>query len=225
MTVPIAGEQRFSFGYHLNSWDLGGLELETGAADSSHPRVRRGFEALARDGFSNDFARRFMRAGEVDPPEIATATAGSPASRCSPASRRSSAYACRRSTATRSRSTAAPGQRARRLAAIGRVLAGFGSPVVVIGGGPARTRRAPARRRRARTVRRALGEIGAIAGELGRGRLPPAPRLFVETREELDRVMERLDTSPLRPLHRPCAPRQLRRRPGRDHPRVRQRVR
>ena len=24
------GEQRFTFGYHLNSWDLGGLDLETG---------------------------------------------------------------------------------------------------------------------------------------------------------------------------------------------------
>ena len=60
---PTHPEQRFSIGYHLNSWDLGGLELEPGL------RFLAGegfgwFEALARDGFSNDFARRFMRAGE-----------------------------------------------------------------------------------------------------------------------------------------------------------------
>jgi inosose dehydratase len=67
-------EQRFTFGYHLNSWDLGGLNLEEGLryiAGAGFPW----FEALARDGYSNDFARRFMRVGEAEPPEFTSDTA------------------------------------------------------------------------------------------------------------------------------------------------------
>src|SRR3954470_254025 len=59
-TAPV---QRFSIGYHLNSWDLGGLDLEPGLRFLAAEGFGW-FEALARDGFSNDFARRFMRAGE-----------------------------------------------------------------------------------------------------------------------------------------------------------------
>jgi hypothetical protein len=81
MTTP---EQRFSIGYHLNSWDLGGLELEPGLRFLAAEGFRW-FEALARDGFSNDFARRSI-CGR--------------ASRSSRACRRSSGCGSPRSTAT-----------------------------------------------------------------------------------------------------------------------------
>ncbi len=189
------GEQRFTFGYHLNSWDLGGLDLETGLR-FIHSAGFAWVEALARDGFSNDFARRFMRAGEVEPPEVATDTAW--LARVALFSRiqeelglrLSSLYCNAELINTRT------WQRERDcLAAIGRVLKGFGSPGLVIGGGPPAVE-LPHEPDGYNALARALAEVGVLVGELGLWTAyHPHLDTFVQNREELDRLMERLDTS------------------------------
>jgi inosose dehydratase len=82
------------------------------------------------------------------------------------------------------------------LHAIARILAGFESPVLVVGGGP------PARPQEPHTSEdydafcRALAEVGASASALGlAAAYHPHLDCFVETREQLDRVMDRLDVS------------------------------
>jgi inosose dehydratase len=189
------GEQRFTFGYHLNSWDLGGLDLETGLR-FIHSAGFAWVEALARDGFSNDFARRFMRVGEVEPPEIATDTAW--LSRVALFSRIQEELGLRLSSlycnAELINTRTWRGERDC-LAAIGRVLKGFGSPGLVIGGGPAALE-LPHEADAYNALARALGEIGALVGELGLWTAyHPHLDTFVQDREELDRLMERLDTS------------------------------
>ena len=54
--------QRFSFGYHLNTWDLAGEPLDK-ALEFLHGAGFHWFEALAGDTLATDFARRFMTLG------------------------------------------------------------------------------------------------------------------------------------------------------------------
>jgi inosose dehydratase len=190
-----APDQRFAIGYHLNSWDLGGLELEPGLRFLAQSGFGW-FEALARDGFSNDFARRFMRAGEVEPPEsggdleflqrIALFSRMQRELGLRLSSLYCNAELINPRTWPRERET---------LEAIARLLVGFGAPVLVIGGGP------PARPGEPHTAAdydrfcRALEEIGAAAGALGlRVAYHPHLDCFVETRAQLDEVMDRLDS-------------------------------
>jgi inosose dehydratase len=193
MTTP---EQRFSIGYHLNSWDLGGLELEPGLRFLASEGFGW-FEALARDGFSNDFARRFMRSGEVAPPTVSTDLDLWP--RLALFSRVQEELGLRLSSlytnAELINPNTWPGERDT-LHSISRILAGFGAPLLVIGGGP------PDRPDRPRETGdfdrfcRSLEEVGEIAGALGLATAyHPHLDTLVETREELDQVMSRLDTS------------------------------
>lgn len=189
-------EQRFAIGYHLNSWDLGGLDLEEGL------RFLAGegfgwFEALARDGFSNDFARRFMRAGEVEPPTVWTDLNLWP--RIALFSRIQEELGLRLSSlycnAELINPSTWPGER-NALTAIARLLSGFGSPILVIGGGPPERHGEPRTADDYRAFARALGEVGAAAAAVGvTAAYHPHLDCFVETREQLDRVMEALDTS------------------------------
>jgi inosose dehydratase len=187
--------QRFSFGYHLNSWDLGGLELEPGLrflADSGFGW----FEALSRDGFSNDFARRFMEVGEVEAVEPATDTSW--LSRISLFSRVQQELGLRLSSLYCNveliNSRTWPLER-ECLEAIARMLKGFAAPGLVIGGGPPAAPGQPHTPERYDTFARALGEIGSIVGEMGMWTAyHPHLDTFVQTRDELDQVMERLNT-------------------------------
>jgi inosose dehydratase len=187
--------QRFSIGYHLNSWDLGGLDLAEGLRFLAGEGFRW-FEALARDGFSNDFARRFMRAGEVTPPTNQSDLDF--LSRIALFSRAQQELGLRLSSLYCNAELINPrtwlGER-ENLRAVARLLVGFDAPVLVIGGGP------PADPRQAHSVEeyqafcQALEEIGALSAELGiAAAYHPHLDCFVETREQLDRVMDRLDT-------------------------------
>jgi inosose dehydratase len=161
-------EQRFTFGYHLNSWDLGGLNLEEGLrsiAGAGFPW----FEALARDGYSNDFARRFMRVGEAEPPEFTSDTAF--LSRIALFSHIQEQLGLRLSSlycnAELINSRTWRGERDS-LAAIARLLHGFGAPGLVIG----RTRRVTTRRSRARWERSASSSANSGCG-------PPTTRIWI----------------------------------------------
>jgi inosose dehydratase len=188
-------EQRFTFGYHLNSWDLGGLNLEEGLryiAGAGFPW----FEALARDGYSNDFARRFMRVGEAEPPEFTSDTAF--LSRIALFSHIQEQLGLRLSSlycnAELINSRTWRGERDS-LAAIARLLHGFGAPGLVIGGGPPAAPGQPHQASHYKAFARALGEIGELVGELGMWTAyHPHLDTFVETREQLDLLMEELNT-------------------------------
>jgi inosose dehydratase len=187
--------QRFSFGYHLNSWDLGGLELEPGLRFLAESGFGW-FEALSRDGFSNDFARRFMRVGEVEP--IAPDTDVAWLERIALFSRiqeelglRVSSLYCNVElingrTWEHERDC---------LQAIARMLHGFGSPGLVIGGGPPAVPGRPHTDDQYDGFAAALDEIGSAIAQLGMWTAyHPHLDTFVQTRDELDRVMDRLDT-------------------------------
>jgi inosose dehydratase len=152
---------------------------------------------LARDGFSNDFARRFMRAGEVEPPVLRGDLDFWP--RIALFSRVQEELGLRLSSlycnAELINPRTWPAERDT-LHAIARLLAGFRSPVLVIGGGP------PARPEQPHTAEnydafcRALEEVGALASAVGlTTAYHPHLDCFVENREQLDRVMDRLDVS------------------------------
>jgi inosose dehydratase len=192
--VTAGGVQRFSFGYHLNSWDLGGLPLAPGLEFLAQAGFGW-FEALARDGFSNDFARRFMRAGEVEPPEPGTDRAL--LSRVALFSRAQQELGLRLSSLYCNAELINPRTwelERDTLTAIARVLAGFGSPVLVIGGGPPASPGADHSDAEYDAFCAALEEIGSIARELGLWTAyHPHLDCFVETREQLDRMMDRLD--------------------------------
>jgi inosose dehydratase len=192
----MSREQRFSIGYHLNSWDLGGLDLEAGLRFLEAEGFGW-FEALARDSFSNDFARRFMRAGEVEPPTATSDLDLWP--RIALFSRVQEELGLRLSSLYCNAELINPRTwRDERdtLHAIARLLAGFHSPLLVIGGGP------PARPGEPHTSAdydafcKALEEVGVLASALGIGTVyHPHLDCFVETRDQLDRVMDRLDVS------------------------------
>jgi inosose dehydratase len=187
--------QRFSIGYHLNSWDLGGLELEPGLEFLAAEGFGS-FEALARDGYSNDFARRFMRAGHAGPPERGGDIAfWERIALFSRVQRRlglrvASLYV----NAELTNPQTWPGERDT-LESIGRLLAGFGASVLVMGGGPPAL---PGRAHDADEVRvfcAALAEAGKALGELGiRLAYHPHMDTFVETGDQLAVVMDHLDT-------------------------------
>jgi inosose dehydratase len=189
-------EQHFTFGYHLNSWDLGGLDLEEGLR-FIHQAGFGWFEALARDGFSGDFVRRFMRVGEVDPPEPATDTAF--LSRIALFSKIQEELGLRLSSLycnVELVNSHTWRQECACLAAIVRLLHGFGAPGLVIGGGPPAVPGRPLDPALYATLARSLAEIGAIAGELGMWTAyHPHLDTAVQTRDELDLLMDRLDTS------------------------------
>ena len=186
-------QQAFTFGYHLNTWDLGGLPL----ADGLDVIRRNGFtyvEALARDEFSNDFARRYMGTGFQPVPmgstdidflgRIEFFTKAEEAGL-----KLSSLYVNREfvNPLTWDSELAT-------LDAIIRLLHGFGSPGLVLGGGP------PARNGQDHSVEsykrfaKSLNEIGSRADGLGMwAAYHPHIDTFIETREQLDRFMNELN--------------------------------
>jgi inosose dehydratase len=175
---------------------LGGLAFEPGL------RFLAGegfgwFEALARDGFSTDFARRFMRSGEVGPPVVTTDLKLWP--RIALFSRMQEELGLRLSSLYCNAELINPNtwpEERDTLHSIARLLAGFDAPVLVLGGGP------PASVKGSHTASdydrfcRSLEEIGTLASALGLvTAYHPHLDCFVETREQLDEVMSRLDTS------------------------------
>jgi inosose dehydratase len=189
-------QQHFSFGYHLNSWDLGGLPLEEGLrflADKGF----RWFEALARDSFSNDFARRRMQTGFVDVPEVTLDIDF--LRRIALFSRIQAEVGLQLSSLYMNMELINPTTWPRELdtmQAVARMLVGFGSPVLVLGGGPAATPDRPHEPSDYVAFAASLGNIGAYCREIGIWACyHPHLDCFIESREQLDRLMEHLDTS------------------------------
>lgn len=188
-------EQRFAFGYHLNTWDLAGGDLDA-ALRFLRASGFGWFEALTGDSLSTDFARRHMTLGDLAPPAPTTDAAWLERlalfSRAQLQSgiRLASLYANVELVNPR----LWPAERAM-LEGLTRMLKGFDAPLLVLGGGPPDTPQRPHTDEDLARFVAALGEIGRYTASLGIATVyHPHLDTFVERRDQLDRVMDRLDT-------------------------------
>lgn len=187
--------QKFAFGYHLNTWDLGGQPLDR-ALDFLHQTGFGWFEALAGDTLGSDFARRHMTLGEMGAPplmrdvELFQRLALFGRASKDRGIRLSSLYI---NAAWIDDSLWDLERDA--IHVITRFLHSCGCPILVCGGGPAAPESVERPRSDYRTFARRLAEAGRFASDLGIA-MAYHPHLdcFVQTREELDRLMDVVDT-------------------------------
>ena len=189
-------EQRFSIGYHLNSWDLAGLPIKP-ALEFLKGQGFEWFEILAWNSLSDVFARKYMDLGPQEPAEVITDTtflrrmATLSQAQREQGIRLSSLYC----NGTFTDPKMWPWERDA-FEAIARLLAGFGAPVLVMGGGPSEAIAGKHTPEDYKTFCRSLEEIGRITKEFGVETVyHPHLDTFIETREQLDRMMDELDTS------------------------------
>jgi inosose dehydratase len=190
-----AGEQRFDFGYELITWDLWQRPLP----DAYRFLASMGFnwvEALVGNSLATDTARRYMPLPGVGLPphmsdtDMLVRLALLQQAQDVPPLRIGALFV----NATYVDATVWPIERDV-FQAVARFLKGCGGEVLVCGGGPPErfVHHSP---EIYRTFANALAEIGEHAGELGLKTVyHPHLDFFVETREQLDRLMAVLDTS------------------------------
>ncbi len=188
--------QEFTFGYHLNTWDLAGLSIEDGLTAIQ----RNGFkyvEALSRDDISRDFSRRFMGTGFKPVPmgttDVAFLSRAAHFSRAAERGLELSSLYCNREFVN----PLSWSDELATMETITRLLAGFGAPGLVLGGGPPARGVGDHEPDLYRRMARSLTEIAHRAGERGMWvAYHPHIDTFIETREQLDRLMNELDGSP-----------------------------
>ena len=192
--LPPADRQKFEFGFEVIMWDLGGHSV----ADALDLIAGEGFgwyEALLGDSLGADFSRRVMTLGPRSAPEIV-----------------SDIHLLDR-LAFFARAEAERGVRLASLFCDGdwlnpnlwplefakaqivtRLLRTCGSPILVCGGGPPAGENPHSSEDYAAFVER-LHDIGRYTADQGiRAVYHPHIDTFVETREQLDRFMDVLDT-------------------------------
>jgi inosose dehydratase len=196
MTANRADRQRFSIGYHLNSWDLAGLPLQP-ALEFLAAQGFGWFEILAGNSLSDQFARKYMQLGNQAPPGVVTDT--DIFRRFALLSQAQRAYGIRLSSlyvnGTFVNPVAWPYERDA-METLARLLKGFGAPVLVLGGGPAETAGHQHSPEDYKAFARALEDIGKRTADLGIATVyHPHLDTFVERRDQLDRMMDEVDTS------------------------------
>jgi inosose dehydratase len=190
MTPP----QRFSFGYQLITWDFGPLErLEAGLATVADAGFGW-FELLLGDTLGNDYARRSLTLGPVPEPELISDAAIF--RRLSLAADGQARHGVRPSSVyvdgEWTNDLLWPSELAK-VKVITRFLAGCGATVFVCGGGP--HQREPASADAYRLMADRLRTIGEYTESCGiRTVYHPHLDTFIETREQLDRLMDEVDT-------------------------------
>jgi len=186
--------QLFEFGYHLNSWDLGGEPVDEGLAFLAASGFKW-FEALVGDSLSFDHARRFMTLPAGLPPatrdfEMLARLGLFSRAQTEHGIRVASLYA----NPVIVDDTAWPIERDL-IIAIARFLQGCGSNILVVGGGPPELS-TPHSPEDYQLVASRLEDIGARAQELGlRAVYHPHLDCFIETGDQLDRLMDIIDTT------------------------------
>lgn len=196
MTVNRADRQRFSVGYHLNSWDLAGLPLQP-ALEFLAAQGFGWFEILAGNSLSDQFARKYMQLGNQAPPGVVTDT--DIFRRFALLSQAQRGFGIRLSSfyvnGTFVNPVAWPYERDA-METLARLLKGFGAPVLVLGGGPAETTGHPHAPEDYKAFARALEDIGQRTADLGIATVyHPHLDTFIERRDQLDRMMDEVDTS------------------------------
>ncbi|RWO62711.1 MAG: sugar phosphate isomerase/epimerase [Mesorhizobium sp.] len=195
MTTHRAERQRFSIGYHLNSWDLTGLPLRP-AIKFLADQGFGWFEILAFTSLSDQYARKYMQLGNQAPMGVTTDT--DILRRYALLSEGQSEYGIKLSSfyvnAIFTNPVAWTYERDV-LVALARMLKGFGSPVLVLGGGPSEAAAGAHTADDYRAFCRALEDIGRRTKDLGIETVyHPHLDTFIERRDQLDRMMDELDT-------------------------------
>ncbi|MBD2846847.1 TIM barrel protein [Paenibacillus sp. IB182496] len=187
-------KQLFDIGYHLNTWDLSG-QMDTAFQTLSEAGIKW-YEPLVKDSMSDDFCRRYITQRSVALPP-----------------RHSDVYMLERIAAFSNaeldhdmklaglyvnaemlRPNLWPHEWAVIQATV-RLLRAYGSDLLIMGGGPA-ARFRPHAPEEYRAFADKLEAIGAYTARLGiRTVYHPHMDCFIETREQLDRLMDILDTS------------------------------
>ncbi|OLP55572.1 xylose isomerase [Rhizobium rhizosphaerae] len=193
--MPRSDRQRFSIGYHLNSWDLTGQPLRP-ALEFLAKEGFGWFEILAFTSLSDQFVRKFMQLGDVAPPGVTTDT--DILRRYALLSDAQSDLGIRLSSLYVNATFVNPVLWAYErdcLLTLARLLKGFGAPVLVLGGGPSEASGNPHGPEDYRAFCRALEDIGRRTADLGISTVyHPHLDTFVERRDQLDRMMDELDT-------------------------------
>ena len=188
--------QKFAIGYHLNSWDLAGLPLEP-ALEFLAEQGFGWFEILAYNSLSDHFARTCMQLGEMEPAEIITDT--DIFLRYALLSKAQSKFGIRLSSLYANAifvDQTAWKQELDVLISLTRLLKGFGSPVLVLGGGPSLAAGCEHSPQDYKDFANSLAELGRHTQDMGIETVyHPHLDTFIETREQLDRLMDVLDTS------------------------------
>lgn len=196
MQMPARKPQKFSVGYHLNSWDLAGLPLEP-ALKFLADQGFGWFEILAFTSLSDQFARKYMQLGHMAPAGVTTDT--DILRRYAILSKAQAALGIRLSSLYTNAVFVNPlawDQERDVLISLARLLRGFDAPVLVLGGGPPATPGHAHTPQDYRDFAAALADIGRHTRDMGVATVyHPHLDTFIETREQLDRLMDVLDTA------------------------------
>jgi len=189
-----APAQRFSFGYHLITWDLAGESLNDALAFLAENGIQW-FESLLGDSLGTDFARRRMSLGPVRLNPVVRDT--DIFTRLALFARAEREHGLRIASLFASAEYINPNMwpyERDMMQTLARFLHGCGARILVCGGGPSQGTEA----RTAgdyRTFAMRLEEIGHYTDALGiRTVYHPHLDCFIENREQLDRLMDVLDT-------------------------------
>jgi inosose dehydratase len=195
MSEPRSARQRFSIGYHLNSWDLSGLPLRP-ALQFLKGEGFGWFEILAFTSLSDQFARKYMQLGHQAPPGVTTDT--DILRRYAILSEAQSDLGIRLSSLYVNATFVNPvlwEHERDVLVSLARLLKGFGAPVLVLGGGPSEASGNAHGTQDYEDFCSALEDIGRRTADLGVATVyHPHLDTFIERRDQLDRMMDRLDT-------------------------------
>ena len=190
-----AARQRFSIGYHLNSWDLTGQPLRP-ALDFLAAQGFGWFEILAFTSLSDQFARKYMQLGDLPPPGVTTDT--DILRRYAILSQAQSDLGIRLSSLYVNATFVNPNlwdYERDCLLSLARLLKGFDAPVLVLGGGPSEASGNAHEPQDYKAFCRALEDIGRRTADLGISTVyHPHLDTFIERRDQLDRMMDELDT-------------------------------
>jgi inosose dehydratase len=190
-----SARQHFSIGYHLNSWDLTGQPLRP-ALDFLASEGFGWFEILAFTSLSDQFARKYMQLGDLAPSGVTTDT--DILRRYALLSEAQSDIGIRLSSLYVNATFVNPvlwEYERGCLISLARLLKGFGAPVLVLGGGPSEASGSKHAREDYKAFCRALEDIGRRTADLGIATVyHPHLDTFIERRDQLDRMMDELDT-------------------------------
>lgn len=194
MSDPASRRQRFELGYQTICWDLRGHSVSR-ALDVLAGLGFKWFESLLDDTLGGDYARRRMTLGHLGTPRVVTDY--------EMFDRLAFVANARETHGVRPASVYVDGEwvnprlwphELAKAQVVMRFLASVGAPIFVCGGGPPER---DAKRTKAdyREFCNRLAEIGRQTAELGiRTAYHPHLDTFVETRAQLDKLMEELDS-------------------------------
>jgi inosose dehydratase len=192
--VENPARQKFDFGFELIMWDLGGYDVDA-ALDLLIAEGFGWYEALLGDSLGGDFSRRVMTLGPRELPQIVTDVAMF--DRLARFARAQSEHGIKLASLFCDGEWTNPVLWPHEFAkaqVVARFLQSCGASILVCGGGsPEDATRTDADYRE---FAARLHDIGRFTAELGiRTVYHPHIDTYVETREQLDRFMNVLDTS------------------------------